>query len=181
MSFPRGPYIRKDSALTRGRVLSLFIGGVMGLYFGVKLIPYSLVTRNADPQMENGERPFLRMRVEPAQPLELKPEYREKLHKEEVARIIEEMRAQRKREGGGADDAALLQRAETVADHKIAEVTARAKERTPKGGEGETAGQKMEEILHSEEFRIAGDESTTAWMQRKFGRGGDSNGGERTK
>ncbi|KAK9368907.1 hypothetical protein V1509DRAFT_609300 [Lipomyces kononenkoae] len=96
----RGPYIRSDAARTRGRVLSILFGGIFGLWVGAKMIPYQLVTRNPEPETdEEGNRPFLRMRIENTKPLELKPQYKEALHRQEVERIIAETKEKRRLEG----------------------------------------------------------------------------------
>ncbi|KAK9457130.1 hypothetical protein V1511DRAFT_485742 [Dipodascopsis uninucleata] len=90
-----GPYTRSDGAKIRGRVISMLVGGISGLYLGVKMIPYELIskTESEDTEKATDERPFLSFKIQNAEPLELKAQYREALHKQRVEQLIKEMKA----------------------------------------------------------------------------------------
>ncbi|KAK9243965.1 hypothetical protein V1506DRAFT_523213 [Lipomyces tetrasporus] len=157
----RGPYIRSDAARTRGRVLSLLFGGIFGLWVGAKIIPYQLlmsnITRNPDPEPnENGQRPFLRMHVENTKPLELKPQYKEELHRREVERIIAEMKEKQRLESAEQNEKSTLHGdASRQADAVITGLSSATELTKPT----ET---------NSEEFK---KQSTIGWMKSKFNRG----------
>ncbi|KAK9318301.1 hypothetical protein V1522DRAFT_389159 [Lipomyces starkeyi] len=152
----RGPYIRSDAARTRGRVLSLLFGGIFGLWVGAKLIPYQLVTRNPEPETnDKGERPFLRMRIEDTKPLELKPQYKEELHRREVERIIAEMKEKQRLEGGEPNKNALRADASRQVDTAIA-------------GSSPATGHAVPMEINSEEHKR---QSIMNWLKSKFIRG----------
>ncbi|KAK9322733.1 hypothetical protein V1517DRAFT_346078 [Lipomyces orientalis] len=153
----RGPYIRSDAARTRGRVLSLLFGGIFGLWVGAKIIPYQLITRNPDPEPnENGQRPFLRMRVEDTKPLELKPQYKEELHRREVERIIAEMKEKQRLEGAEQNEkSALRGDASRQSDAVIT-------------GLSSTTGLTKPTETNTEESKM---QSTIGWIKSKFNRG----------
>ncbi|KAK7203737.1 hypothetical protein BZA70DRAFT_281950 [Myxozyma melibiosi] len=158
-----GVYRRTDAQKLRGRVISLLVGGLVGLYFGAKLIPYELVIKEA-PSSEVGHdgQPFLKFRMENAKPLELKPELREEIHRLEVARLVDEIQAQRVKDGKmPLSEEVLTERARKLAD-----------ERRRERGEGEVAkeeGRGRGKRLDDETLRKMTDEGTKEWMKKKFG------------
>ncbi|KAK9233936.1 hypothetical protein V1525DRAFT_391951 [Lipomyces kononenkoae] len=150
----RGPYVRSDGARTRGRVLSLLFGGIFGLWVGAKMIPYQLVTRNPDPEPnEKGDRPLLRMRIENTKPLELKPQYKEALHRQEVERIIAERREKQRLEGSDHHEQELVDDASRQVDESMAAASSASAPST---------------VLRTENDK---NQSTIEWLKSKFIRG----------
>lgn len=128
----------------------------------VEIDRYSIQIGKEKPSEELGKdgQPFLRFRIEPAKPLELKRDIREEQYKSQVKKLIDEIQAQRIKDGKKPlDDAIIEERAAALAEARFG---------ISKLDEANTAENAMPKV-DLDALRKGTDESTNEWMKTKFG------------
>ncbi|KAK9461634.1 uncharacterized protein V1516DRAFT_663342 [Lipomyces oligophaga] len=142
---------RTDSQLVRGRTVAMLVGCVLGLYAGIKLIPYELISWEPPSEEFKNKNPFIfRVRFEESKHLDLKPHIQDADYKEQVDKLATELRQQKREEA--------------------LRLGLKYEEPKPKKSAQQLELERIKEQQAAQEkLRQSADMSTDLWMKSKFG------------